>query len=235
MKIKEKYENFKKEKISPLLLLLIVLNTVSLLIANIIACKTFNVFKFPNLDWYVVLPCAVIIFPITYILSDVISEVYGYIWSRRASWISFAMNLLMVLVFEIAIIMPGETDLSVLHSTWFLLMASLIAYMIGDLMNDIVFKKMKQKDQNKKVIFRCILSSLVGEFCDSLIYIPLGMFILPRLILGFEFMSLLQVLVCIILQPIFKVLYEIAISPITLLICKKLKKTEEENNNIYNI
>ena len=104
MKIKEKIKIITKEKISIILPLLIVLNTVSMLIANIIACKTFNLFKFPGMDWYVVLPCAVIVFPITYILSYVISEVYGYKWSRRASWISFTMNLFMVLIFEIAII-----------------------------------------------------------------------------------------------------------------------------------
>lgn len=233
MKIKEKIKIITKEKISIILPLLIVLNTVCMLIANIIACKTFNLFKFPGMDWYVVLPCAVIVFPITYILSDVISEVYGYKWSRRASWISFIMNLFMVLMFEIAIIMPGATDLSVLHSTWFLLIASLVAYMVGDLLNDIVFKKMKQKDGSKKVLSRCLLSSLVGEFCDSLIYIPLGMYILPKLILGFSFMEGLQVIVCIILQPLAKVLYETIISPITLKLSIKLKEIETKNNNLY--
>ena len=132
-------------------MLLIVLNTVALLLANIIAVKVFNVFQIPGLEWYVVLPAAVIIFPVIYIISDVVSEVYGYKWTRRLSWISFFMNLLMVIVFEITIILPGSTDLSVLHSTWFLLASSLIAYMMGDFINDVIFAKMKKKHKDEKI------------------------------------------------------------------------------------
>lgn len=225
-KLKSKLDNIKKERLSVFLLLAIVLNTVSLLIANIIACKTFNVFTIPGIDIQVLLPCAVIIFPVSYILSDVISEVYGYKWSRRAAWISFIMNLLMVLMFEIAIVMPGETDLSVLHSTWFLLLSSLLAYMMGDFLNDVVFKKLKDKDKNKGFLKRAMLSSLVGEFTDSLIYIPLGMYLLPKLVLGFPFMSPLQMLICILIQPLLKVLYEIIISPLTYTLSNYLKKIE---------
>ena len=232
-KLKTKWNEFKSEKVSPVLLILIVINTVAMLISNIIACKTFNLFKFPGMDWYVVLPSAVVIFPITYILSDVFSEVYGYKWTRRTAWISFALNLFMVLIFELAIAMPGETDLSVLHSTWFLLIASLLAYMVGDFVNDVVFKKLKEKHGEKGFVKRALLSSLTGEFTDSLIYIPLGMYVLPKLFMGFSFMSLSQVGICIIIQPLFKVCYELIVSPITYNLSKKLKKVEAENGNTY--
>lgn len=231
--LKLKLDNFSKEKVSPLLLLLIVINTVAMLIANIIACKTFPLFTINSADLQVVLPCAVIIFPLTYINSDIFSEVYGYKWSRRTAWISFAMNLMMVVFFELAIVMPGTTDLSVLHSTWFLLVASLIAYMMGDLMNDIVFKKMKIAHGEKGFIGRAMLSSLAGEFTDSLIYIPLGMYLLPKLFMGFSFMTPLQVLICIIIQPLFKVAYELIVSPITYNLSKYLKKKEAELGNVY--
>lgn len=224
-KIKTRLSMLKKEKVSTLLLLTIVLNTVCLLVANIIACKTFSIFTIPGIDISVLLPCAVVIFPITYILSDVISEVYGYKWSRRASWISFGMNILMVIVFELAIKMPGETDLSVLHSTWFLLLSSLLAYMVGDFINDIVFKKLKERD-GKKFLKRALLSSLLGEFTDSIIYIPLGMYVFPKLFLGFSFMSPLQMVICILLQPLLKVLYELVVSPLTYNMSKYLKKIE---------
>lgn len=212
----------KSKKVSPLLLLLVVINTTAMLISNIIACKVFSI-------GIGVLPCAVIVFPITYILSDVFSEVYGYEWSRKSAWISFAMNLFMVLCFQIAINIPSANgvDLSVLGTTPWQLGASLTAYMIGDLMNDKLFKRLKNRDKEKKFWLRALLSSLVGELCDSLIYIPLGMYILPKLILGFEFMTIEQILIAIPLQAIIKTSYELLILPITTLLVKKIRKYEE--------
>lgn len=212
----------KSKKVSPLLLLLVVINTTAMLISNIIACKVFSI-------GIGVLPCAVIVFPITYILSDVFSEVYGYEWSRKSAWISFAMNLFMVLCFQIAINIPSANgvDLSVLGTTPWQLGASLTAYMIGDLMNDKLFKRLKNRDKEKKFWLRALLSSLAGELCDSLIYIPLGMYILPKLILGFEFMTIEQILIAIPLQAIIKTSYELLILPITILLVKKIRKYEE--------
>ena len=214
-----------KTKVSPLFLFLVVLNTVAMLISNIIACKVFSI-------GFAVLPCAVVIFPITYILSDVFSEVYGYKWSRITAWIAFGANLFMVGIFAIANIIPGvdpETSAAmqkVLGTTPWSLAASLAAYMIGDLMNDKVFRKLKQKQGEKGFALRAILSSLVGELCDSCIFIPLGMFLLPKLFLGFEFMSFTQVLIAIPTQALCKTLYECAIVPVTGLIAKKVKKYE---------
>ena len=232
-KIKESINSFKKEKVSPALVFLIVVNTVAMLIANIIAAKTFPIFSVGAMQ--IVLPCAVIVFPITYIISDILSEVYGFKWSRRAAWTAFALNLFMVAIFEIAIVMPGATDLSVLKSTWFLLAASLVAYMVGDLANDLVFKKMKAKHGERRFLGRAMLSSLCGEFVDSLIFIPLGMAILPKIFMGFQFMSWEQVAICIVLQPVCKVLYELAISPATLYLSRTLKSYERNNGNRYEL
>lgn len=220
----------KFEKVSPLFMLLVVINTVVMLISNIIACKVFSI-------GFAVLPCAVIVFPITYILSDVFSEVYGYKWSRITAWIAFAMNLLMVSIFALAIVMPGvdpaisEGMKNVLGTTPWALAASLLAYMIGDLMNDKVFRKFKERDGEKGFWYRAMLSSLVGELCDSLIYIPLGMFILPRIFLGFEFMSVQQILIAIPVQACIKTLYECCIVPLTALIARKIKIYEAAQAN----
>lgn len=217
----------KKEKVSPLFLILVVINTVAMLIANIIACKVFSI-------GFAVLPCAVIVFPITYILSDVFSEVYGYEWSRKTAWIAFGANLMMVGFFQLAIMIPGvdeglgEAMKSVLGTTPWSLGASLIAYMIGDFANDRVFKRLKEKDGNKGFWYRAILSSLCGELCDSLIFIPLGMNIFPKLFLGFEFMSWKQILIAIPAQAITKTLYESCVVPFTAMIAKKCKEYENE-------
>lgn len=216
----------KFEKVSPLFMLLVVLNTVVMLISNIIACKVFSI-------GFAVLPCAVIVFPITYILSDVFSEVYGYKWSRRTAWIAFTMNILMVGIFGITIKMPGvdpaiaESMKNVLGTTPWALAASLTAFMVGDLMNDKVFRKFKEHDGEKRFWLRAMLSSLVGELCDSLIYIPLGMYLLPKLFLGFEFMSIKQILIAIPVQAGIKTLYECCIVPVTSIIVKKVRAYEE--------
>ena len=215
------------EKVSPVFMLLVVINTVAMLISNIIACKVFSI-------GFAVLPCAVIVFPITYILSDVFSEVYGYKWSRLTAWIAFAANLVMVSIFAITNVIPGvdpvvsESMKNVLGTTPWSLAASLTAYMVGDLMNDKVFRKLKEKSKDGKDFwYRAILSSLVGELCDSCIFIPLGMNILPKLFLGFEFMTWQQIAIAIPAQALCKTLYESCIVPLTSLIARKVKKYEE--------
>lgn len=216
---------FKREKVSVVFLILCVINTTAMLISNIIASKVFSI-------GIGVLPCAVVVFPITYILSDVFSEIYGYEWSRKSAWISFFMNLFMVTIFAIAIKIPAANgvDLSVLGSTPWQLAASLTAFMVGDLINDKVFRKLKSKHKEKNFSLRAILSSLAGELTDSLIYMPLGMLILPKLFLGFEFMTIKQLLIAIPLQAAIKTIYEIIILPLTMIIIKKIKKYEEQVN-----
>lgn len=215
-----------KQKVSPLFLLLVVINTVAMLISNIIACKVFSI-------GFAVLPCAVIVFPITYILSDVFSEVYGYKWSRFTAWIAFGANLVMVGIFAIANAMPGvdptisESMKNVLGTTPWALAASLCAYMVGDLMNDKVFRRMKERCGDKGFWYRAIISSLVGELCDSLIYIPLGMNILPKLFLGYEFMTWKQIAIAIPTQALCKTAYESCIVPVTTLVAKKCAKYEK--------
>ncbi len=230
---KLKLSNITKETISPMLLILGIVQVVALLISNIIAVKTFPLFTLSKWDLTIVMPCAVFLFPITYMVSDIISEVYKYKWSRRVCWISFIMNLFMVFCFEMAILMPGETDLSVLSSTWFLLASSLISYTAGGWVNDIVFKKMKYHTKGKHLTSRILVSSVAGQFTDSLIYIPLGMYLFPKLTLGFPFMSIPQVIICILIQPCIKLLVECVVSPITRGICKKLNKMESELGNHY--
>lgn len=158
-----------------LLPVLMAISTGAMLIANIIAGKQFQVLGFA-------LPCAVVVFPVTYILSDVFSEVYGYKWSRRSAWVAFGMNLFAVAAFQMTIAMPGvawftaqDAFEAVLGNTPRILIASLLSYMLGDWVNDRVFRKMKAADaENKRFGLRAITSSFFGELTDSLIFIPLA-------------------------------------------------------------
>lgn len=209
-----------KKSISYLQSWLTVLSVSCLLISNIITAKQMLLPK------DITMTCAVIIFPITYILSDVFSEVYGYKWSRITCYMGFAMNLLMVLVFELAIRTKAPSYWenqkafeTVLGSTPRVLAASLIAFVIGDWANDKIFQKMKEKSENGKgFALRAILSSVCGEVCDSAIFIPLAFI---------GQMPVKTLLVMGITQVTLKTLYEALILPATTFVVKAVKQYEK--------
>lgn len=211
-----------KTKISKLQTYLTVLYVTALLISNIIAGKQLQ------LPFGITMTGAVIIFPITYILSDLFSEVYGYEWSRKTCYTAFAMNLLMVLVFSLVIVTPApsywqnqEAFKTVLGNTPRMLFASLAGFVVGDFMNDRVFKKMKQKHSTELKGFgsRALLSSLIGEIVDSAIFIPIAFI---------GQMPFKTMLVMGITQVCLKIAYETIILPLTRFCCKKA--TEYENS-----
>lgn len=208
-----------KKTISKTQLVLTVLSVTSLLVANIISAKQFL------LPFGITMTGAVIVFPITYIISDLFSEVYGYKWSRFTCYLGFAMNLFMVLAFQIAIATPApdywmnqEAFQTVLGNTPRILIASLTAYVVGDFVNDKVFQKMKQKSEGMKgFAWRAVLSSLCGEVTDSLIFIPLAFI---------GQMPTETLIVMGLTQVTLKVLYEIAIVPLTTFLTKKVAAAE---------
>ena len=210
----------KEKKISILQMILTLLFVVSLLISNIITSKQML------LPFGIVMTGAVVIFPITYILSDIFSEVYGYKWSRLSCYLAFIFNLFMVIIFSIVIKSPSpdywlnqEAFEVVLGSTPRILFASLTGFVLGDFINDKVFKKMKDKhlDNHKGFTFRAMLSSLCGELTDSLIFIPLA-FIGTMPVKTMVIMGITQVLI--------KTGYELLILPVTNVLMKKVSKYE---------
>lgn len=209
----------KKTNRFSILPILLAISTGTMLIANIIAGKQFTVFG-------LALPCAVLVFPITYILSDVFSEVYGYKWSRRSAWVAFGMNLFAVLAFQVTLLLPGVAWFEgqaafelVLGNTPRILAASLLSFMLGDWVNDIVFREMKKRDvHNKRFGTRSIVSSFCGEFTDSLVFIPFAFI---------GTMPLAQLGMMILIQPTVKLVLEFILLPLTRL-CVKLAKSYED-------
>lgn len=211
----------KKEKISMVQMLLTVLSVVTLLVSNVIASKQII------LPFNIVMTGAIVIFPITYILSDVFSEVYGYKYSRFVCYLSFTANAFMVAVYQIVINLKApeywtlqEAFQSVLGNTPRILFASMFAFLIGDWMNDLVFAKMKAKYKNthEKFGYRAILSSVTGEIVDSLIFLPIA-FIGSMPIQALVIMTITQVLI--------KTGYEILILPVTKLMVTKVSRYEK--------
>ena len=210
----------KKERISFLQVCLTVVFVTAMLISNVITAKQVL------LPGGITMTGAVFIFPITYILSDVFSEVYGYKWSRVTCYFAFSMNLFMVIVFSLVIKTPApdywtnqEAFATVLGSTPRVMGASLLAYVVGDFVNDRVFRKMKKKHANELKGFgwRAIISSFLGELCDSLVFLPLA-FIGQMPIKTLAVMTACQVLI--------KTGYEVIILPLTTFVAKKANNYE---------
>lgn len=213
--------------ISPLQNILTVIFIAALMISNVISSRIFNFFGFSMTG-------AIIIFPITYILSDVFSEVYGYQWSRRTCYMAFLTNLIMVFIFAIVDILPaGNSDYYKLVASSFKLIlngsfacsiASIIAYVFGDFANDVVFAKMKEKHKDitdhKGFGTRAILSSFVGEIVDSCVYLPLAFLVLNPI------MTVKEVGIMICLQVVLKTGYEALVLPLTTLVAHKCSEYE---------
>lgn len=211
--------------ISMLQVLLTILFVGALVISNIVSSRLFNFFG-------ISMTCAVVVFPITYILSDLFSEVYGYKWSAFTRYLGFAINLFAVGVFYLVTVLPAvipeqaEAFNTVLVGTFSCTFASFVAYVVGDFVNDKIFAKMKQKHSeltdHKGFAFRAILSSLAGELIDSCIYLPLAFLVFNPI------MTVIEVLTMIGIQAGLKTLYEALILPLTTSLTKKVAQYESK-------
>jgi uncharacterized integral membrane protein (TIGR00697 family) len=166
------------------------------------------------------LPSAVIVFPVVYIINDVLTECYGFKMASKAIWIAFGLNLMAVMFFNIAINLPTTIDYSsyniVLGNTLKPLTASVLAYLIGSFANA---KIMDIFRNHKSLMLRCVLSTLLGEAIDASIFISI-MFI--------GVMDFGVVCTMIITQAIVKTLYEIIMYPITKKVINTIKSIEVE-------
>ena len=188
----------------------------SLLTANIIAVKLIGVAG-------VVLPAGVVIFPLSYLFGDVLTEVYGYAETRRIIWLGFFCNLLMVAAISLGGALPaagfwnGQAAYDqILGYAPRLLAASFVAYLVGEFANSIILAKLKILTRGRWLWTRTISSTLVGQGLDSAIFVVLAF-------AGTGVPSLESV---IIAQWIFKSAYEILATPMTYLVVNFLKRIE---------
>lgn len=195
-----------------------VLFTVCLTVSNLFASKLFLVGGFT-------LSGAVILFPVTYVLNDIFVEVYGFRKARLVIWTGFAVNLFIALVAQLEILLPGapfwggqEGFRMVFGSSVRSLTASLSAFVVGSTVNAFVVSRMKIRHHGKNFPLRAIVSSLLGEACDSLIFVSIM----------FWAYGLRQMVIIVLSQIIIKVTYEIVVLPLTMLLVRKLKDRELE-------
>lgn len=208
-----------QKKISILQCVLTVISVVSILLSNIVVNKQIG------LPFDIIVSGGLYVFPISYILSDVFSEVYGYKWSRFTCYLTFALNLIMALVFVLVLKSPSASCFTnqaafeaVLGSTPRILAASLIAYVLGDFVNDKVFQFMKQSNGIEQAFGkRAFLSSVCGGLVDTSVF---------GIIAFLGVLSFKEIIIMNIAETILKLVYELAILPITKRVVKIVKKVE---------
>ena len=196
---------------------IVVIFVTCLITANIAAVKLIGVFGF-------VLPAGTIIFPMSYIFGDVLTEVYGYRQARRVIWLGFLCNFILVVALWIGQVLPpasfwdGQKAYErILGYTPRLLVASFLAYLVGEFANSFVLAKMKIATKGRWLWTRTIGSTVVGEGLDSFVFMTLAFAgTIPMVALS----------IAVLTQWLVKSFYEAAVTPLTYIVVNFLKRKE---------
>lgn len=194
-----------------------ILFSVCLVLSNILAVKQFDIFGFPS-------TAGLIIFPVSYIINDCIAEVWGFKKARFIIWIAFAVNFFAILLFQISVVLPpaGYWEMQqeysmVLAQTPRIAVASLVAFLCGSFLNAYVMSKMKVMHKGRHFGLRAIVSTIVGELADTVVFTTVGfLFAIP-----FQ-----AVLMIILTETVLKTLFEIVALPLTSRVVRRVKKME---------
>lgn len=199
-----------------------------ILVSNIIAQKFFDAELFGMTFSSDV--GTVLLFPVTYIFGDVLTEVFGYAVARRVVWYGFAMNILAALIFTAAVAMPhseafaaNDAFASVLGQMPAMVMASLAGFWFGSFANDTVLAAMKihmvrWDPTHRWLPLRTIASTIVGELVDTTLFVGVATFfgVFPAEM----FVSL------VLSQWLIKTLVEVALTPVTVIVIRLMKRHE---------
>lgn len=189
----------------------------TVLVSNLAATKVFTLGP-------ATFTAGILVFPISYIFGDILTEVYGFNRARRVIYVGLLANLFMALVLWIAIQLPPasgwhlQAEFAAIYTLVpRIVIASMVAYVCGEVTNSFVMSALKIKTVGRYLWLRTILSTIAGQFVDTTIFV-LGAFVgvFPsRLIVS-----------ATISAWIFKVVYEACATPLTYLIVRKLKGIE---------
>lgn len=202
----------------------------ALIVSNIVAVKQIQIGPFK-------LTAALLIFSVSYIFGDVLTEVYGYAKARQVIWIGFGCNLLAVLAFISAGALPASSTWAlpgydspqasqaaydaILGYTPLILLASFAAYLVGEFINSYVLATMKVWTGGRRLWMRTIGSTFVAQIADTGIFIgiiALGGLVAPG-----------DVLPIMLGEWLSKIAYEVLATPVTYQIVNWLKRKENED------
>lgn len=209
-----------KKQFSVIYLISGLLFTTSLIIANIVEQKLINIGPIEA-------TAGLLIFPVSYVINDVIAEVWGFRKARLIIWYGFLMNFLAIFIFRMSILVPGSDNFThqeafalVLGNTQRITIASFIAFLVGSFLNAMVMSKMKIMQGGRNFSVRAIVSTLAGEGADSMIFFSLAFY---------GIISNSDILMLILTQTTLKTVYEIIVLPVTNVIVRWVKKHEGED------
>ncbi len=209
-----------KNKVSVLFFITGIVFAACMLIANILAAKILKIGPWSA-------PAGVLIFPLAYIINDVIVEVWGYARARLIIWAGFGVNLMAAFFYMLAIALPSapffegqEAFRMILGSSIRIVFASLLAYLVGSFVNAFIMSRFKLMTKGRVFSLRAVVSTLAGEGADSVLFISIA----------FAGLFPFNVILTMIATQVFlKVAYEIIVLPLTIVVCKKVKVIEGED------
>lgn len=218
------------KKVSVPFMLLGILFCVCLIASNLLETKVVRIGPLTA-------TAGLIVFPISYILNDCIAEVWGFKKARLIIWSGFAMNFLVVLFAQLAVMLPaapfweGEEGFNfVFGMAPRIAFASFTAFLAGSFLNAYVMSRMKLRSRGRHFSLRAIVSTLAGESADSLIFFPIAF----GGIIPFR-----ELLLMILTQAVLKSLYEVAVLPVTVRVVRYIKRIDGsdvyDENISYNI
>jgi queuosine precursor transporter len=194
-----------------------ILFAACLLISNILAVKIIMIGPWAA-------PAGVLIFPVSYIIGDVVAEVWGYRKARLIIWAGFVVNLIAIIFYSLSIIIPASpfwtnqnAYAAVLQYSPRIALASIVAYLFGSFINAYVMSRVKVLTSGKSFSLRAVVSTIAGEGIDSMIFMSIAFI---GLIPGKNLMVMIGT------QATLKIVYEIIVLPLTIMIVKWLKKQE---------
>ena len=220
-----------KQQVSVLFMLLAVVFVVCLVTANLLETKLLDFFGFTTIT------AGMLVFPISYIINDCISEVWGFRRIALVIWTGFAMNFIVAAIGMLAVLLPaapfweGEEHFNFIFGfAPRIVFASLLAFLVGSFTNAYTMSKMKLAHKGRHFSIRAVVSTLAGETLDSIVFFPIafgGIISVPDLVM------------LMLTQIVLKSMYEITVLPFTIRLVSKLKDMEGidvfDENISYNI
>lgn len=196
-----------------------------LLLSNVIGAAKRSVVELPFYgEWP--FGAGVLFFPLSYVIGDMLTEVYGYARARRVIWTGFAALIFMAFMAWVVIALPpapGWNDqaayVAVFGNSWRIVAASMLAFWIGEFANSLVLAKMKVANKGKHLGLRFVASTLVGQGLDSLIFYPVAFYGDPNWPTGELFKTVFS-------QWVTKTSWEILLLPVTVAIVLAMKRKE---------
>lgn len=211
------------------LVIIIALSITTLLASNIIAIKPVSLFTLPFQifgDNLFVVSAAIICFPISYIISDVLTEVYGFRVARGVIWLGFVCNLMMVILFWLGGLIPGavfwegqDAYSAILGATGWILLGSFVAYITGEFTNAAVMVVLKNRTAGRHLWMRTISSTVVGQGVDSVLFFGIAFGISGLWPWPAAFAAMIFAWAA-------KTVYEIVATPLTYIVVNWLKRAD---------